>query len=163
MNLARAIGAELFEGAWKDGVPWRGSGRYVAKDGRSDFDGFFRKGAPFQGSGTWCDAKGNTFKGTVADAWPVSGEGAIVGLGNVYAGSWDSGTGQGTVVSDDPAAAKAKEEWRGEWKAPNAGLDPVQIPVRGGGVYVSHEGLRCTGQWSGGEVVRGKGVWRSAR
>jgi hypothetical protein len=75
MSVARVKASALFEGEWKDGRPWRGSGRFLAKDGRCDFDGYFRRGAPFQGSGKWCDAKGNSFCGTISDAWPLSGEG----------------------------------------------------------------------------------------
>ena len=168
MDLARVRGASLFEGEWKDGRPYRGSGKYVSKDGRTCFDGFFRKGAPYQGSGTWVDGAGNSFTGTIDDAWPVSGEGRIVCSGNVYDGDWERGTGQGTIVQlgvlpgGSASGAKEAEEWRGEFVAVNASLEPEQRPVRGSGVFVSHEGLRCKGLWSNGEVVRGEGSWRSS-
>eukprot|EP01043_Picozoa_sp_COSAG02_P017642 COSAG02_NODE_803_length_17021_cov_18.597270_4_plen_465_part_00 len=155
--------ASLFQGEWKDGRPYRGSGHYLSKDGKTSFEGFFRKGEPFQGEGTWADSAGRTFTGKIEDAWPVDGEGAIVCLGNVYEGVWEGGVGQGTIVPQEvlPGGATEAREWRGEFSAANASVDPEQRPVRGTGIFVSHEGLRCTGEWGAGEVVRGEGSWRS--
>ena len=165
MELVRVRSSSLFEGEWKDGRPWRGSGHFLSKDGATSFEGFFRKGAPFQGVGTWVDSAGRKFTGKIEDAWPVSGEGAILCLGNVYDGAWEGGVGVGTIVPLDAVAAgamKEAREWRGEFSAADASVDPEQRPVRGSGVFISHEGLCCTGEWSGGEVVRGKGSWRSS-
>ena len=165
IELVRVRSASLFEGEWKDGRPWRGSGHFLSKDGATSFEGYFRKGAPFQGSGTWVDSAGRKFTGKIEDAWPVSGEGAILCLGNVYAGAWEGGVGVGTIVPLDvvvAGATKEAREWRGEFSAADASVDPEQRPVRGSGVFISHERLCCTGEWSGGEVVRGKGSWRSS-
>lgn len=164
MELARVRNAAAFEGEWHDGRPYRGFGHFVSKDGKTSFDGFFRKGAPFQGSGTWVDSRARKYAGHVQDAWPVNGEGSIACLGNVYEGVWENGEGQGTIVpqSDAPGdGTKEGWEFRGEFGAADARVDPEQRPIRGSGVFVSHEGLRCTGMWSGGEVVRGEGSWRS--
>ena len=165
MELKRVKSASLFQGEWKDGRPYRGSGHYLSKDGKTSFEGFFRKGEPFQGEGTWVDSAGRKFTGKIEDAWPVSGEGAVVCLGNVYEGVWEGGVGQGTIMPQEvlPGGGVTKAwEFRGEFSAANASVDPEQRPVRGTGIFVSHEGLRCMGEWGAGEVVRGEGSWRSS-
>jgi len=109
----------VFEGEWKDGVPFSGKGEWwdghnhiyrgewaslegagtveclaipEVSDG-GEYIGKWRGGLPLSGDGYWVDLDGYTFDGTWNNASPYTGSGEWNYADNLYSGKWEEGKG----------------------------------------------------------------------
>ena len=163
----------VFEGEWKDGVPFSGKGEWwdghnhiyrgewaslegagtveclaipEVSDG-GEYIGKWRGGLPLSGDGYWVDLDGYTFDGTWNNASPYTGSGEWNYADNLYSGKWEEGKGAGRITG--AAGSRYKGTWRG-WR-----------PWLGQGEFIDPEGHRFNGDFMDGAPSNGTGDWKS--